>query len=95
MKMGHSLDGVPQDLRAHRLQAVPAHRASSGAGPSSSSWTSSDTMRDVILKTPTISGIRDRSPSRALFTTLQQYGFQLVAQGVTSIDEVDRVAGSE
>ena len=51
-------------------------------------------MRDVILKTPTIQGIRDIA-NQGLFMTLQQHGYQLVAQGATNIDEVDRVAGSE
>jgi general secretion pathway protein E len=51
-------------------------------------------MRDVVLKTPTIQGIRDIA-NQGLFMTLQQHGFQLVAQGVTSIDEVDRVSGSD
>jgi general secretion pathway protein E len=51
-------------------------------------------MRDVVLKTPTIQGIRDIA-NQGLFMTLQQHGFQLVAQGTTSIEEVDRVSGSE
>jgi type II secretory ATPase GspE/PulE/Tfp pilus assembly ATPase PilB-like protein len=28
-----------------------------------------------------------------LFTTLQQSGWKLVAEGMTTLDEVDRVAG--
>ncbi len=51
-------------------------------------------MRDVVLKTPTIQGVRDIA-NQGLFMTLQQFGFQLVAQGLTSIEEVDRVSGSE
>jgi len=51
-------------------------------------------MRDVVLKTPTISGIREIA-GQGLFITLQQMGYQLVAQGVTSLDEVDRVSGTE
>ncbi len=51
-------------------------------------------MRDVVLKTPTIQAIRDIA-GQGLFTTLQQYGYQLVTQGVTSMEEVDRVSGSE
>jgi hypothetical protein len=30
-----------------------------------------------------------------LFITLQQFGYGIVAQGLTSIDEIDRVSGSE
>ena len=51
-------------------------------------------MRDVVIKTPTIHGILSIA-KQGLFTTLQQFGFQLVARGVTSMDEIDRVAGSE
>ena len=38
-----------------------------------------------------IRGVAEQS----LFVTLQNFGYQLVAQGSTSIDEVDRVAGSD
>jgi general secretion pathway protein E len=51
-------------------------------------------MRDVVLKTPTIQGIRNIA-EQGLFTTLQQYGYNLVSQGVTSMEEVDRVSGSD
>ena len=51
-------------------------------------------MRDVVLKTPTIHGIHEVA-NQGLFMTLQQFGFQLVAQGTTSMDEIDRVTGSE
>jgi general secretion pathway protein E len=54
----------------------------------------SNAMRDVVLKAPTIQGIRDIA-NQGLFMTLQQHGYQLVAQGATSMDEVDRVSGSE
>ncbi len=50
-----------------------------------------DTMRDVILKTPTISGIRSLA-EQGLFTTLTQYGHHLVIDGKTSMEEVERVA---
>ena len=51
-------------------------------------------MRDVVLKQPTIHGIHEIA-NQGLFMTLQQSGFQLVAQGATSVAEVERVAGSE
>ncbi len=51
-------------------------------------------MRDVVLKIPTIQGILSIA-NQGLFTTLQQFGYQLVARGITSMDEIDRVAGSE
>ena len=53
-----------------------------------------DAMRDVVLKKPTIQGIREIA-EQGLFMSLQQFGFQLVAQGATSIEEVDRVASSD
>jgi len=51
-----------------------------------------DELRDIVLKTPSISDIK-KVIEKDLFTTLIQSGWQLVAKGVTSIDEVDRVAG--
>ena len=51
-------------------------------------------MRDVVIKAPTIQGILEIA-NQGLFTTLQQFGYQLVARGITSMDEIDRVAGSE
>ena len=54
----------------------------------------SDPLRDVVLKNPTIQGIRDVLRNN-LFTSLQQFGFQLVAQGHTSYEEIERVAGTE
>ena len=53
-----------------------------------------DPLRDAVLKNPTIQGIRDILRNN-LFTSLQGFGFQLVAQGQTSYDEVERVAGTE
>lgn len=53
-----------------------------------------DAMRDILLKEPSIKALRD-SASQGLFTTLQESGFQLVAQGFTSMEEVDRVSGSD
>lgn len=50
-------------------------------------------LRDVVLNQPTIQAIREVA-KRGLFHTLQESGYQLVAQGVTSVDEVDRVAGT-
>jgi general secretion pathway protein E len=53
-----------------------------------------DPMRDVVLKNPTIQGLRSIA-DQGLFITLQGFGFQLVAQGLTSMEDVERVAGSE
>ncbi|MCE9592145.1 MAG: Flp pilus assembly complex ATPase component TadA [Planctomycetes bacterium] len=54
----------------------------------------SDALRDIILKTPTIEAIRECLKS-SLFTTLSQGGYALVAEGATSIQEVERVMGNE
>ena len=53
-----------------------------------------DQMRDVVLASPTIQRIHEIA-KQGLFMTLQQCGFKLVAQGITSFDEIDRVSGSD
>ncbi len=53
-----------------------------------------DDLRDIILKKATIADIRS-ALQLTMFTTLQQAGYQLVADGITSVDEVERVAGVE
>jgi general secretion pathway protein E len=53
-----------------------------------------DAMRDVIMKTPSIKGIR-KIAEQGLFMALQDFGFQLVAQGTCSFEEVERVSGSD
>jgi general secretion pathway protein E len=93
MKMGHQLEGVPEiytptgckrclrtgfEGRRALFELLDVH----------------DSMRDVILKAPTIQGMREVA-DQGLFLTLQQFGFQLVSQGLTSIEEIDRVSGSE
>ena len=50
-------------------------------------------LRDVVLKEPSIQAMR-KVIEQGLFTNLTQSGWQLVARGVTSLDEVDRVASS-
>jgi len=51
-----------------------------------------DDMRDVILSNPSIQAIR-KIAAQGLFTTLAQSGWKLVAEGTTSLEEVDKVAG--
>ncbi|MBA4027733.1 MAG: hypothetical protein C0475_01065 [Planctomyces sp.] len=51
-----------------------------------------DELRDIVLKDPTITAIK-RVIEKGLFSTLQQSSWQLVARGVTDLDEADRVAG--
>ena len=53
----------------------------------------SDELRDVILKDPSIQAMK-KIVEGGLFATLTQSGWRLVGEGATSLDEVDRVAGS-
>lgn len=53
-----------------------------------------DAMRDLIMKTPTIQGIRQLA-KQGLFTTLEEYGYGLVTSGETTFEEINRVAGSD
>lgn len=50
-----------------------------------------DELRDVVLRDPSIQAMRGVI-EKGLFTTLVQSGWQLVARGVTTLEEVDRVA---
>lgn len=52
-----------------------------------------DELRDVIIKDPTIAAMK-RVIEQGLFTTLVQSGWVLAARGITTLDEVDRVATS-
>jgi general secretion pathway protein E len=52
----------------------------------------SDDLRDVVLRDPTIQAMKKIIES-GHFTTLAQSGWKLVADGVTTLDEVDFVAG--
>lgn len=54
--------------------------------------TMNDALRDIVLKNPTMADIREVL-RRSVFTSLQDAGYKLVADGVTSMDEVERVAG--
>ena len=51
-----------------------------------------DELRDVILKDPTIAAMK-KVIEQGLFTTLAQFGWKLVAEGITTLEEVDKVAG--
>ena len=50
-------------------------------------------LRDIVLNNPTIQAMR-RKIEEGVFTTLQQSGWVMAARGVTSLEEVERVAGS-
>lgn len=52
-----------------------------------------DELRDVILKEPTIAAMK-KVIETGMFTTLVQSGWQQVARGVSTMEEVDRVASA-
>ena len=93
MKMGHSLDGVAQIFQPTGCKRC-LRTGFVGRRALFELLDVNDGMRDVILKSPTIQGLREIA-NQGVFTTLTQYGYHLVGQGVTSIEEIDRVAGSE
>jgi general secretion pathway protein E len=93
MKMGQALGGVPRIFTPSGCKRC-LKTGFIGRRAIFELLEVTDQLRDVILKSPTIQQIREVL-GQGLFMSLQQSGYQLVAQGVTSIDEIDRVAGSE
>jgi len=92
MKMGKLLGGVPKiyiPTGCKRCLGTGFH----GRQALFELLDFNDQMRDVLLGTPTIQKIHEIA-NQGLFTTLQQFGFQQVAKGITSFDEIARVAGS-
>ncbi|MFY7895338.1 MAG: GspE/PulE family protein, partial [Phycisphaerales bacterium] len=51
-----------------------------------------DELRDIVLNKPSIAAMK-KVIEQGLFTTLQQSGWRMVGEGLTSMDEVERVAG--
>jgi len=93
MKMGASLGGVPEIYVPTGCKKC-LRTGFVGRRALFELLEVTDAMRDLIMKTPTIQGIREIA-KQGLFTSLEGYGFQLVADGETTFDEIDRVAGSE
>ncbi|MFP4144114.1 MAG: ATPase, T2SS/T4P/T4SS family [Phycisphaeraceae bacterium] len=54
--------------------------------------TVNEDMRDVILNSPSIADLR-KAIGLTMFTSLQENGTDLVKQGVTSMEEIERVVG--
>lgn len=52
-----------------------------------------DPLRDVILTSPTIQGIK-AVIEQGLFTTLEQSGWRMAAAGLTPLSEIERVTGA-
>jgi general secretion pathway protein E len=93
LRMGKLLEGVPQiyvPAGCKRCLRTGYH----GRRALFELLDFNEQMRDVVLETPTIHKIHEIA-RQGLFMTLQQFGFQLVAKGATSFDEIERVAGSE
>jgi general secretion pathway protein E len=91
MKMGHQVEGlakihVPAGCRRCLRTGFIGRRAVFEL------LEINDSMRDVILKTPTIQAMREIA-DQGLFMSLQQFGYHLVAEGLSSMDEVERVSG--
>jgi general secretion pathway protein E len=93
MKMGHSLDGVAQIYMPTGCRRC-LRTGFIGRRALFELLEVNDQMRDLVLKTPTIQGLR-KVAGEGVFISLQGYGYNLVAQGVTSIEEIDRVSGTE
>jgi len=53
-----------------------------------------DALRDIVLREPSIQAIK-KVIEADLFTTLRTFGLRLAAQGITSLEEVNQVAGGE
>ncbi len=93
MKMGKALGGVPQI----HVPTGCKHCLRTGFLGRRAAFELLDfteQMRDVILENPTIHRIHEIA-KQGLYTSLQQFGFQLVAEGITSLDEIERVSGSD
>ncbi|QQS09570.1 MAG: Flp pilus assembly complex ATPase component TadA [Phycisphaerales bacterium] len=52
-----------------------------------------DELRDIVLSTPSIAAMK-KTIETGLFTTLVQSGWRLVAEGTSSLEEVDRVTAA-
>ena len=51
-----------------------------------------DELRDVVLRDPSITAMK-KVIEQGHFTTLAQFGWRLISEGVTTLEEVDKVAG--
>jgi len=93
MRLGKGIEGVPSIF----APVGCASCFSTGYTGRVGVWemlTVTDDLRDVILKTTTISEIR-RAVENTIFTTLRDFAHQLVLRGETSFDEIDRIIGVE
>ncbi|MFM7052197.1 MAG: ATPase, T2SS/T4P/T4SS family [Planctomycetota bacterium] len=93
MKMGKSLGGMP-DIYAPVGCQYCLDTGFYGRRAIFEVLEFNDALRDVVLKKPTMQQIREVL-STGLFTSLQGYGFQMVASGVTSYEEIERVASAD
>lgn len=89
-KMGKHLDGVTQIFRAN---GCPRCLQTGFAGRRGvfELLAINDEIREVIMKNPTPGEIMKHAGPK--FTKLVHSGYQLVAEGITTIDEIERVVG--
>ncbi|MCE2882829.1 MAG: Flp pilus assembly complex ATPase component TadA [Planctomycetaceae bacterium] len=93
MRMGKSLGGMP-DIYAPSGCQYCLDTGFYGRRAIFEVLEFNDALRDVVLKKPTMQQIREVLAT-GLFTSLQGYGFQMVASGITSYEEIERVASSD
>ncbi|MFZ9881012.1 MAG: ATPase, T2SS/T4P/T4SS family [Phycisphaerales bacterium] len=93
MKMGKSLGGMP-DIYAPSGCQYCLDTGFYGRRAIFEVLEFNDALRDVVLKKPTMQQIREVLAT-GLFTSLQGYGYQMVASGITSYEEIERVASSD
>jgi general secretion pathway protein E len=92
-KAGRAFDGVPEVFHAvgcPRCLNTGYH----GRAGIFELLNANEDLRDVIVKAPSVQMLR-KALARTMFSSLRDSGYQLVAKGVTSLDEVDRVLGIE
>jgi general secretion pathway protein E len=93
LRMGRTVEGVP---RIYQPQGCSLCLGTGFVGRRAlfELLEFNDALRDIVLKRPTIGDIR-AVLAQGLFVSLSQYGYQLVAQGMTSVEEIERVASTD
>jgi general secretion pathway protein E len=91
-RMGKSLDGVEKIFRANGC-ARCLQTGFAGRRAVFELLVVTDEIREIIMKNPTPGEIT-KALAGTKFTRLLQSGYQLVADGVTTMDEIERVVGT-
>lgn len=93
LRMGRALEGVPR-INTPQGCTICLGTGFIGRRALFELLEFTDQLRDVVLRKPTIAEIRSIL-SQGLFLSLQGYGWQLVAQGLTCVEEIERVASGD